>query len=169
MKMPRKPSLQKRYQNLQEFIASNPPPAKKALTWHDDGDAAREQALSLEDEDWEISSFVADHLRSRGNKIDESAREEVNRVMRESRDTLRRAFQRYKLDPADPLSWRWLLVYYTTVDFGKPRRPPGRRRQSNQEFLQACKAVARQLQTRGERVTKTGIARELAKRSPVPR
>jgi hypothetical protein len=161
MTMSRKPSLQKRYQDLQEWTATRPPP-DKGFTWDDD-DYARERALSLEDEAWEFGSFEADLLRSRGHKVDECAREQSNRAMRAMRDTLRRAFERYKLDPADPLSWRWLLVFYTTVDFGKPRRSPGRRRQSNQEFLQACKDVARQLQTKGERVSKARIARELAK------
>lgn len=42
-------------------------------------------------------------------------------------ESLRRAFDTFKLDPSDPFDWRTLLNHFAFVEFGKrPKKKPGR-------------------------------------------
>lgn len=53
-------------------------------------------------------------------------RDERDEMAKERDRQLLRAFQKYRLDPNDPLSWRILLQYHVFLTEGPPKKKVGR-------------------------------------------
>ena len=76
---------------------------------------------------------------------------------------LRTAFDEFKLDPADPYSWRILVSLFAYVEFGKrPRAKAGAPKKWNKELLAELRAAVAQMQAGNAGMADTEMARRLA-------
>jgi hypothetical protein len=102
------------------------------------------------------------------DRIDNPKMREIGeRLFPDPDAALRRAFEHYHLDPVDPLSWKILLDYYATVQFGRPPRRPGRRKTTmdKRKLKQAAEAAREKLRSKHSRarISNALVAQELAK------
>jgi hypothetical protein len=80
---------------------------------------------------------------------------------------LRAAFAKFGLDPADPSSWRQLLMMFAFVEFGtNPRRKRGAPKKWNEDRLSALRVAAEEIKSNcpHQRVADSEIARLLARK-----
>jgi hypothetical protein len=124
---------------------------RKQLFWHQKKQQVKAPSKSLSDvigecppkgspldnpSSWDALARAA--LRLSDDDNDKRLPKEAAALSRALRESLRRAFEKFCLDPGDPFSWRLLLTHFSFVEFGDlPRRAPGRALMWNHDNLAA--------------------------------
>jgi hypothetical protein len=120
-------SPRKRMRELLYRGPKAPPLSQPSLNEHSWAIRARE-ALTIRDLT-EIHFGGGRTERVSGDYIDYSAR------------AVRRLFEHFKLDPGDPLDWRWLVNLFAYAEFWEgPKRSAGRPKRENDDELAAALA-----------------------------
>ena len=72
-------------------------------------------------------AMAREALRLDDNSRDDVLLKEAAALSRALLESLRQAFDNFRLDPGDPFSWRLLLTHFAFVEFGeRPKRERGR-------------------------------------------